>query len=56
MTQLADFPFTGRAHPSIPDRRELIVRYANSGYSVLYAVDPDALRIIAVRHMREDQY
>lgn len=54
--QLQNFPLTGHTHASIPDRRELVVHFANSGYSVLYAVDEDAVRILAIRHMREASY
>lgn len=55
--QLEEFPLSGRVHATLSGRRELVVRFANSGYSVLYSPDEDGIvRIIAVRHMREERY
>ena len=53
---LQNIPLAGRIHATMGGRRELIVRFSNAGYSVLYSADDDVVRIIAVRHMREDQY
>ena len=52
---LSLFPNRGRAATE-EGYRELPVRYSNSGYVVLYQVKPDVVRIVRVRHMREDDY
>ncbi len=52
--QLASFPELGRPAPE--GNRELIVKFSGSGYFVLYKAEDDGVRILRVRHMREDEY
>eukprot|EP01035_Chromulina_nebulosa_P002352 gene2352-3181_t len=49
--RLADTPEIGR--PARLGLRELLVRFSNGGYLVLYAVDPEVVQIVRVRHQRE---
>ena len=37
------------------DHRELMVPFSSSGYVVRYRVDPDAVVIARIFHMREDR-
>jgi hypothetical protein len=37
-------------------RRELIVKFSDGGYLVLYDVEGDRVRILRLRYMREDRY
>ncbi|MBI4923614.1 MAG: type II toxin-antitoxin system RelE/ParE family toxin [Devosia nanyangense] len=52
--QLTDFPDRGRL--ARDDYRELPVRFSNGGYIILYQVAGNTVRIVRVRHMREDQF
>jgi len=48
---LADFPDRGKRLPN--GRRHLLVRFGDSGYVIQYRVDPDAVVIARISHMRE---
>ncbi len=50
---LARFPFKGR--PISQDRRELTILFGKTGYVVQYRVDPDAIIIARIFHMREER-
>lgn len=53
---LDEFPQAGRpAEDRIP-YRELLVRFSNSGYVVLYRIEDGQVTIVAVRHQREAGY
>lgn len=51
-------PDIGRAFPEVPELRELVITFGNSGYVVLYRHDPadDAVYILAFRHQKEAGY
>lgn len=53
LRRLSLHPESGR--PSAGDRRDLPVRFGGSGHIVQYRVDPDAVVIARIFHMREDQ-
>ncbi|SCM75730.1 Plasmid stabilisation system family protein (fragment) [uncultured Pleomorphomonas sp.] len=48
----------GRPLPDLPDLRELVIAFGESGYVVLYRHEPadDAVYILAFRHQREAGY
>ena len=55
-TRLGEFPSIGRPLAEMPiGYRELLVPFSSSGYRILY-LDAEPVQILAVRHMREDQY
>jgi plasmid stabilization system protein ParE len=54
--RLGEFPSIGRPLVDMPTGyRALLVPFSSSGYRILY-LDADPIEILAVRHMREDQY
>jgi plasmid stabilization system protein ParE len=53
LRRLSAYPETGR--PSMDGRRDLPIRFGASGYIVQYRVDPDAVVIARIFHMREDR-
>lgn len=55
---LEDFPFSFRkADEDRPLLREIIVSFCNSGYVVLFEIDPEGyVTILAIRHQLEDDY
>ena len=55
--RLSEFPQSGRGAADLdPNHRELIVRFANSGYVVLYGLDAGDIIVLSVRHQREAGY
>ncbi|MEO7224024.1 MAG: type II toxin-antitoxin system RelE/ParE family toxin [Devosia sp.] len=57
IAKLEQFPRAGRIAPDgHPDHRELLVRFSNGGYVVLYGLDGDELVVINIRHQREGGY
>lgn len=54
--QLADFPESGRTYARDHRRRELLVSFGASGYSLLYEVEPELVRILAVKHQLQAGY
>jgi plasmid stabilization system protein ParE len=50
---LSDFPDQGA--PINGGRRELYLRFGDSGYVVQYRVDPDAILVARIFHLREDR-
>lgn len=58
LAQLEMNPAIGRPVPDYVERRELIVRFGNSGYVALYEFDAaaDEVLILAFRHQREAGY
>ena len=50
---LSDYPERGVAMGD--ERRQLYLRFGVSGYVVQYRVDPDAIVIARIFHMREDR-
>lgn len=52
--RLAFFPERGRPLPT--GHRELVVRFSDGGYLVLYDVEGDGVRILRLRHQREGGY
>jgi plasmid stabilization system protein ParE len=51
-------PGMGRPFDDLPEPRELIVGFGDSGYVVLYRHDPiaDAVYVLAFRHQKEAGY
>lgn len=39
----------------LEDYRELMIPFSSSGYVVRYRVDPDAVLVARIYHMREDR-
>jgi plasmid stabilization system protein ParE len=57
IAKLERFPRAGRIAPDgHPDHRELLVRFSNGGYAVLYGVEGDEPVVINIRHQREAGY
>ena len=56
--KLKDMPFLGRAVHDSEMYRELIIPFGGSGYIALYRyfVDRDLVRIVAIKHQKEDDY
>lgn len=52
LSALANAPFMGR---QLDDRRELYVRFGDSGYVIQYRVDADAVVIARIFHAREER-
>jgi len=48
----------GRPLPELPDLRELVIAFGESGYVALYRHEPadDAVYVLAFRHQREAGY
>jgi plasmid stabilization system protein ParE len=55
LTMLEDTPGIGRPHAELPELRELVIPFGNSGYIALYRHEPteDAVYVLAFRHQRE---
>ena len=55
LTLLESSPGIGRPHPELPDLRELVIPFGDSGYVALYRHEPaeDAVYVLAFRHQRE---
>lgn len=51
-------PNLGRPYPELPELRELVIAFGDSGYVALYHHEPadDAVYILALRHQREAGY
>jgi plasmid stabilization system protein ParE len=51
-------PEIGRPHPDLPELRELIIGFGESGYVALYRheSDEDAVFVLAFQHQREAGY
>ena len=55
--QLGRFPDSGRPYVPNPDyMRELLIPFGRHGYSLLYEVDSNFVRIAKLKHMREAGY
>lgn len=55
--ELITFPALGRPFEGPDDSyRELVVRFSNSGYLILYRYMDDIVDIQAVRHQSEENY
>jgi plasmid stabilization system protein ParE len=51
---LKQFPQSGRPFAHAPDRyRERLVPFGASGYAILYDLDGDIVRIVAIKSIRE---
>lgn len=48
----------GRPFPELPELRELVISFGDSGYVALYRFDPtaDAVYVLAFRHQKEAGY
>lgn len=53
LRRLSLYPEAGRRLAG--DRRDLAIRFGQSGYIVQYRIDPDAVVIARIFHMREDR-
>lgn len=51
-------PGMGRPFPDLPELRELIIAFGDSGYVALYRHEPanDAVYVLAFRHQKEAGY
>ena len=51
-------PDIGRPFPEMPELRELVIAFGDSGYAALYRHEPadDAVYILAFRHQKEAGY
>jgi plasmid stabilization system protein ParE len=51
-------PDIGRPFPDLPELRELIIAFGDSGYIALYRHDParDSVYVLAFRHQKEAGY
>ena len=51
-------PDIGRPFPEMPELRELVIAFGDSGYAALYRHEPadDALYVLAFRHQKEAGY
>ncbi len=51
-------PDIGRPDPEIPDLRELLIAFGDSGFVALYRHDPadDVVYVLAFRHQKEAGY
>lgn len=52
---LENTPDMGRPFPEMPELRELVIAFGDSGYVALYRHDPayDAVYVLAFRHQKE---
>ncbi len=48
-------PEAGRPLPDLPELRELVIAFGDSGYTALYRFEPaaDAVYVLAFRHQKE---
>lgn len=55
---LETVPDIGRPFPEMPELRELVIPFGDSGYMALYRHEPadDAVYILAFRHQKEAGY
>lgn len=55
---LETFPDIGRPYPDLPELRELVIAFGDSGYVALYRHEPadDAVYVLAFRHQKEAGY
>lgn len=58
LSLLETSPDMGRPFPEMPELRELIIAFGDSGYVALYRHEPasDAVYILAFRHQKEAGY
>nr|WP_319313611.1 type II toxin-antitoxin system RelE/ParE family toxin [Shinella sp.] len=51
-------PDIGRPFPDLPELRELVIAFGESGYIALYRYEPvdDAVYVLAFRHQKEAGY
>lgn len=51
-------PDIGRPFPEIPELRELVIAFGDSGYAALYHHEPaeDVVYVLAFRHQKEAGY
>lgn len=54
LNSLAQFPAGGRFFDD--EYREWPVSFGDSGYTVLYRIEPDIVVIVAIKHQREAGY
>ncbi|MCK4161565.1 type II toxin-antitoxin system RelE/ParE family toxin [Ralstonia pseudosolanacearum] len=55
---LETMPAIGRPFPELPEWRELVIEFGDSGYVALYRHEPadDAVYVLAFRHQKEAGY
>lgn len=55
---LGTTPDIGRPFPDMPELRELVIAFGDSGYVALYRYEPadDAVYVLAFRHQKEAGY
>ncbi len=54
---LSDFPAAGKIlEGGHPDERELVISYGRDGYVALYRYDGLVVRVLSIRHGREEGY
>jgi plasmid stabilization system protein ParE len=55
---LETVPDMGRPFPEMPELRELVIAFGDSGYVALYRHEPadDAVYVLAFRHQKEAGY
>jgi plasmid stabilization system protein ParE len=55
---LESAPDIGRPFPEIPELRELVIAFGDSGYVLLYRHEPadDTVYVLAIRHQKEAGY
>lgn len=55
---LESMPDIGRPFPDLPELRELVIGFGDSGYVALYRHEPtdDAVYVLAFRHQKEAGY
>ena len=55
---LEEDPDIGRPFPELPELRELVIEFGDSGYVVLYRHDPaiGSVYVLAIRHQKEAGY
>jgi plasmid stabilization system protein ParE len=58
LLRLETAPDMGRPYPEMPELRELIIAFGDSGYVALYRHEPadDAVYVLAFRHQKEAGY
>lgn len=58
LLMLESAPEIGRPMPDLPELRELVIVFGDSGYVALYryAPDEDAVSVLAFRHQKEAGY
>lgn len=58
LARLETKPNTGRPLPDLPELRELVIAFGDSGYVALYRYEPtdDAVYVLAYRHQKEAGY